>query len=131
MDTAKEFYNSLDKDIDYKIYKKNELEEIGECTYHFDFDVFSSLYAFLSLKFNMSEDDIFQFDEVFINDYIYSYQVDHDKAEENLNNNLEKLFGKLDIRSKKVITTAILNIARKYPDFKYKGNTYYDIEKNS
>lgn len=131
METAKEFYNSLDKDIDYKIYKKSELEEIGECTYHFGFDEFNSIYAYLSLKFNMSEEDIFEFDEVFINDYIYSYQIDHEQASTNLENNLDKIFGKLDGRSKKVITTGILGIARKYPDFKYKGNTYYDIEKNS
>ena len=79
----------------------------------------------------MNEEEIFEFDEVFVNDYIYSYQVDHEQASSNLENNLDKLFGKLDARSKKIITTSIPNIARKYPDFKYKGNTYYDIEKNS
>lgn len=128
---AREFYNSLDSAIDYKLYKKHEYEEIGECTYHFEFEEFNSLYAFLSIKFNMSEDDIFEFDEVFVSDYIYSYQVDHEQAISNLENNLFKIFGKLDNRSKKIIMSSILNIARKYPDFKYKGNTYYDIEKNS
>ncbi len=128
---VKEFYESLDKNIDYKMYNKSDLEEIGECTYHYNFEEFNSLFAFLSLKFNMSEDDIFQFDEVFINDYIYLYQIDHDKANEKLNSNLDKTFGKLDTRSKKIITSGILGIARKYPDFKYKGNNYYDIEKNS
>ena len=131
LEHARSFYNSLDKNIDYKIYNKNELEEIGECTYHYNFEEFDSLYAYLSIKFNMSEDEIFEFDEVFVNDYIYSYQVDHEQASSSLENNLDKLFGKLDARSKKIITTSILNIARKYPDFKYKGNTYYDIEKNS
>ncbi len=49
-----------------------------------------SLHFIELLNFNMSEDEIYGFDDMFILDYIFSYQIDADVAKKNLSNNLEK-----------------------------------------
>lgn len=129
-DVALEFFHSLSDDIEYKMYKQEEYQEIGEGTYHSNFKELDDLYDFLKVNFNMSEDEIYDFDDMFVLDYLFSYQIDADVAKKNLSNNLEKQFIRLNIGDKAYISKAILSIARNYPNFNYKGHTYNEV-KNS
>lgn len=129
-DNALEFFYSLEDDMEYKIYKKEEYQEIGDGTYHCNFKEFDDLYDFLEMNFNMSEDEIYDFDDMFILDYVFSYQLDANVAKKNLSNNLEHQFMMLNISDKAYISRLILAIARNYPNFNYKGYTYNEV-KNS
>lgn len=127
-DDALEFFYSLPENIEYKMYTQKEYEEIGEGTYHYDFKEFDELYDFLEMNFNMSEEEIYDFDDMFVLDYIFSYQLDANIAKKNLSNNLDKLFMGLNISDKAYISKLILSIAENYPNFNYKGHTYNEIK---
>lgn len=127
-DDVLEFFYSLPKDLEYKIYTKKEYMEIGEGTYHYNFKEFDELCDFLETNFNMSEDEIYDFDNIFVLDYIFSYQLDADIAKKNFSNNLDKLFVGLNISDKAHISKLILSIAKNYPNFNYKGHTYNEMK---
>lgn len=127
-DNALEFFYSLPEDLEYKIYTEKEYMEIGEGVYHYNFKEFDELYDFLEMNFNMSEDEIYDFDDMFVLDYIFSYQLDADVAKRNLSNNLDKQFKKLNISDRAYISKLILSIARNYPNFNYKGHTYNEVK---
>lgn len=128
-DMALEFYYSLPNDLECKIFTKEEYEEIGEGVYHYNFEEYNKLYDFLDFNLGMIEDEIDDFDDMFIMDYLYSYQLDADTAKKNLSNNLNKIFGMLDFNSKAHISKLILSIARNYPNFNYKGYSYNELKK--
>lgn len=128
-DHALSFYYSIRDDLDYKIYNKDEYEEIYSGFYHHRFSEFDKLYEFLVTVFNMSEDEFAYFDDIFVLDYLFSYQIDSKKAKENLNSNLDSYFEKLKIADKAFICSTILSIAKNYPNFNYKGYSYNDIKK--
>lgn len=128
-DDALEFYYSLPDNIDYKIYTKEEYEEIGEGTYHQQFEEFGKLYVVLENIFNMNEEEIDEFDDAFILDYIFSYQIDSETAKRNLSINLNKVFGIMNLRDKAFISNTILSLAKKYPNFNYKGYSFNDYNK--
>ena len=128
-DEALSFYYSLPENIDYKIYTKEEYEAIHEGTYHQKFEEFEKLYVFLENIFEMNEEEIYQFDENFILDYMFSYQHDAQTAKQNLSRNLEKVFGIIDIKDKAFISSTILSLAKKYPNFNYKGYSFVDYNK--
>ena len=127
-DDALSFYYSLPENIDYKIYMKEEYEEIGEGTYHQKFEEFNKLYVFLENIFEMDEEEIYEFDDTIILDYMFSYQFDAETAKSNLNANLDKLFGKMDISDKAFISSTILSLAKKYPNFNFKGYSFNDYK---
>lgn len=122
------FFYSLPSDLDYKIYTKDEYSQIGEGTYHHNFNEFENLLDFLELNFNMSKEEIYHFDGMFILDYIYSYQLNDNIAKGNLKSNLEKQYKLLNIHDKLFISKSILSIARCYPNFNYKGHSYNEVK---
>lgn len=122
------FYYSLPDDLDYKMYTKKEYEKIGKTTYHHQFNEFIDLYNFLEFNLNMDDEEIYGFDNMFVVDYIFSYQIDHDIAKKNLSINLKKYFMNLDFMDIAFISKSILSIARNYPSFNYKGYTYNEIK---
>lgn len=128
-DDALTFYYSLPENLDYKIYSKEEYEEIGEGTYHQNYEEYDTLYMFLERILNMDEDDIYEFDNIFILDYMFSYQIDSEQAKRNLSHKLKKDFEILDIEKKAFITSTILSLAKKYPNFNYKGYSFNDYKK--
>ena len=77
---------------------------------------------------NNRADEIYDFDDMFVLDYIFSYQLDANIAKKNLSNNLDKLFMGLNISDKAYISKVILSIAENYPNFNYKGHTYNEIK---
>ncbi len=122
------FYYSLSEKINYKIFTKEEYEELGEGYYHQKYKEYAKLCEYLETEFDMSEEEIYYFDENFILDYMFSYQIDSDIAKKNLSNNLNKEFGKLNINDKSFISSTILSLAKKYPNFNYKGYSYNEIK---
>lgn len=127
-DDALTFYYSLQEKLNYKIYSKKELEEIGEGTYHHRFEEFDKLYVVLENIFNMDEEEIYEFDDTFILDYMFSYQIDAETAKVNLSKNLDKVFGNMDISDRAFISSTILSLAKKYPNFNYKGYSFNDYK---
>lgn len=123
-DCALEFYYSITDDIDYKIYTKEEYDEIGEGTYHHNFEEFGKLDCFLQFKLEMPDDVSYMFDEMFTLDYLYSYQIDNNEAKRNLDINLKKDFSELNIIDKSFICKTILAIAKNYPNYNYRGYSY-------
>ena len=128
IDDALNFYDSLPKNLDYKIYTKNEYNEIGKGIYHHNFKDYMELSNFLALNLNMTGEEIYNFDDIFVLDYMFSFQVDENVAKKNLNKKLEKEFIGLDINDKAYISKLILSIAKNYPNFHYKGYTYNEIK---
>lgn len=127
-DAALSFYYSLPENMDYKLYTKEEFEEIGEGTYHQSFEEFDKLYIVLENIFNMDEEEIYEFDDTFTLDYMFSYQIDAETAKQNLSSNLDKAFGKMNISDKAFISSTILSLAKKYPNFNYKGYSFNDYK---
>ena len=76
----------------------------------------------------MDEEEIYEFDDTIILDYMFSYQFDAETAKSNLNVNLDKLFGKMDISDKAFISSTILSLAKKYPNFNFKGYSFNDYK---
>ena len=124
---AQEFLMKLPKKLGYKIYTKEQYEELREGSYHYEIDEFDTLYDFLSLKLHMNDDEIYEFDGMFVLDYMFSYQLDGNTAKRNLKNNIEKMMPDLDVDDKTTISKIILSIAKNYPTFKLKGHTYNEV----
>ena len=125
--SAQEFLMKLPKKLAYKVYTKKQYDEIREGSYFYNIDEYDTLHDFLSIKLHMSDDDIFDFGEMFVLDYMYSYQIDSNTAKRNLNNNLEQLMPYLDFSDKAHICKMILSIAKNYPNFNFKGHTYNEV----
>ena len=123
-DCALEFYYSITDDLNYKIYTKEEYDEIGEGTYHHNFEEFGKLDCFLQFKLEMPDEVSYMFDEMFTLDYLYSYQIDNNEAKRNLDINLKKDFSELNIIDKSFICKTILAIAKNYPNYNYRGYSY-------
>ncbi len=128
-DDALSFYYSLPENINYKIYTKEEYEEIGEGTYHQKFEEFNKIYLFLENIFDMDEEEIYKFDDTFVLDYMFTYQMDSDAAKRNLSINLNKIFGEMNISDRVFLSRTILSLAKKYPNFNYKGYSFNDYNK--
>lgn len=128
-DEAIEFYYSIPDDIGYKIFTKDEYDEIGEGVYHYNFDSFQELDCFLEFKLGINEDTSYMFDQMFTLDYLYSYQIDSNEAKRKLDFNLKKDFSDLNIMDKSFICKSILDIARDYPNFNYRGYSYNEARK--
>lgn len=124
---AQEFLMKLPKKLDYKIYTKEEYDEIREGSYHYNIDVFDVLHDFLTLHLGMNDDQVFDFDEMFVLDYMYSYQLDSSTAKKNLSNNLNKMMPDLDFTDKAHLSKIILSIAKNYPNYNFKGHTYNEV----
>ena len=69
------------------------------------------------------------FDQMFTLDYLYSYQIDSNEAKRKLDFNLKKDFSDLNIMDKSFICKSILDIARDYPNFNYRGYSYNEARK--
>lgn len=123
-DHALEFYYSITDDIDYKIYTKEEYDEIGEGSYHYNFLEFEKLDSFLQLNLGMDDEEAYMFDQMFVLDYLYSYQIDNNEAKRNLDINLKRDFSELNIIDKSFICKTILAIAKNYPNYNYRGYSY-------
>jgi len=127
-DDALGFYYSLPEDLEYKKFSALEYGELGDGVYHHKFEEYGKLVEFLKYELDMNEDDVFYFDESYILDYMYSYQLDAEEAKKNLNSKLNNEFNFLILKDKIFITSTILSLAKKYPNFNYKG--YSLIEKH-
>lgn len=93
-----------------------------------EFIILNYLCEFLAIDFKMSNEEIDDFDDMMILDYMFSYQKDPDKAKHNLDVNLAKWFKTLNFGDKAYICNTIKRIARNYPSFNYKGYSYNEIE---
>ena len=124
---AQEFLMKIPKKLGYKIYTKEQYNEIKEGSYHYEIEEFDTLFDYLSNELGMNEDEIYEFDNMFVLDYMFSYQMDSDTAKKNLSNNLEKIMPNLDTTKKAHISKMILSIAKNYPVFKFKGHTYNEV----
>lgn len=129
-DDAFSFFYSLPQSIDYKLYKKEEYEEIGDGIFHQSLKSFDELYNYLYDNLQMNQNDIIEFDDNFILDYMYSYQVDSELAKKNLNSKLNKNFKDMEFDDKIFLSRAILSLAKNYPNFVYKGYSYNEININ-
>lgn len=126
-DNAITFYYSLSKKIDYKIFTKKEYEEIEDGIYHTNFIEYDNLIDFLVTVLNMEDDELDYFDDMFILDYMYSYQTDKEVAKKKLNSKLNTSYGYLEFSDKAYICSSILKIAKNYPNYNYKGYSYNEI----
>ena len=124
---AQEFLMKLPKKLDYKIYTEEEYDEIREGSYHYSLDEFDVLHDFLTLHLGMDDDEVYDFDEMFVLDYMFSYQLDSSTAKKNLSNNLDKMMPNLDFTDKAHLSKIILSIAKNYPNFIFKGHTYNEV----
>ena len=121
------FYNSLDKKLDYKIFNKKEYEELREGSYHTNYKEYQDIINYLETKTNLDENEIMEFDEDIILDYLYSSQKDEKTAKKNLKNNMPKIYGKLKSKDKTYITKQLEELSKYFPKFNYKGYSNNEI----
>ncbi len=126
-DDALEFYYSQPEELDYKLYTKEEYEMIGKDAYHYSLNEYTKLFDFIGSKFKLTPQEEDYFDGMIVLDCLFSYQIDSEMAERNLNHNLEVALGKLNIIDKSFIINTILDMAKNYPNFNYKGHTYNEV----
>ena len=127
-DDALEFYYSQPEELDYKLYTKEEYEMIGKDAYHYSLNEYPKLFGFIGSKFKLTPREKDYFDGMIVLDCLFSYQLDSEMAERNLNHNLEVALGKLNIIDKSFIINTILDMAKNYPNFNYKGHTYNEVK---
>lgn len=132
-DECLEFYYSLPEKLDYKVYKKKEYSQIGSGTYHRNTKEWEGLKNYLQEKYEMDDNDIINFDEEIVLDYLFSYQVDVKEAKKNLKNNIGLLFENFKPKDRTYITKSIEEISKNYPNYNYKGYSFNEIndKKNS
>ena len=128
-DDAFTFYYQQDESLDYKEFKKEEYEKIGEGSYHKDFKEYKELCKFLEKRLHLDNKELEEFNENFILDYIYSYELDEEVAKKNLKRNLSKMYKELKPKDATYISKQILSIARDHPNFLWKGYSYNEIKK--
>ena len=124
------FYYQQEETLNYKEFNIEEYEKIGEGTYHNDFKEYKELCKFLEKRLHLDEIELNEFNENFILDYIYSYELDEEIAKKNLKRNLSKMYKDLKPKDATYISKEILSIARNYPNFLWKGYSYNEIKKN-
>lgn len=119
-DKAYTFYCSLDEG-DYKIFTKEEYEELEDGIYHQKFEVYDELIEYLNIDMDLDSEELVSFEHWFILDYLNSYQQDIDQANKNLMINLNKTFPNLKIQDKAIIKRKLSNLGKLYPIYNLKG----------
>ena len=126
-DEALEFYYSLPKKLDYKIYTKQEYKMIGENKYYCTLKEYTKLFDFIKSHFEITEEEIKYFDETIVSSYMLLYQKDGKDTVQNLTRKINHTFGKMSIMNKSFIINTIVAIAKNHPNFNYKGHTYNEV----
>jgi len=119
-DEAFEFYESL-SDGDYKIFTKEEYEELNEGYYHQKFSAYENLINYVEETWNLDEEELEDFEELFILDYLNSYKYDVELANDNLMEKLKKHFNNVTLQDKMVIKKNLVTLGKLYPNFYLKG----------
>lgn len=125
---AIKYYESIDKKLEYKIFSKEELEDLDDGLYHHQSINYDSLLDEIRRVFNFDEYEIEDFDEEFIVDYMFSFSEDEALAKKNINSNLTKNYPDLDFVNKSIIMKKINSVAKDYPIFKYKGYSINEMK---
>lgn len=119
-DEAYTFYESL-PEVEYKIFTKEEYEELFEGRYHQKFQVYEELMFYLVSRLDFSEEELENFNEWFVVDYLHSYQEDTEVANHNLMVNLNKDYYELKIEDKAIIKKKLAILGKLYPSYYLKG----------
>ena len=119
-DEAYAFYESLPEG-EYKLFTKKEYRELLEGEYHHKFVAYEELMFYLEHHLNFSEEELDDFDQWYVVDYLNSYQEDKEVANHHLMKNLEKDYDGLKIEDKMVIKKKLATLGKLYPVYYLKG----------
>ncbi len=128
-DDALSFYYSLDEKLDYKIYNKEEYKEIGEAEYFTGIEEYGKVYHYLEKLFSNKEEEINDFIEAMIIDYIFSYQIDEEEADSNYQKNIKRGYPNIKEKERKELLKRIKVLASYYPNYRNKGYSDQEIKK--
>ena len=114
------FYEST-KEKNYKIFTKEEYEELFDGVYHQKFQAYEELIFYLYNHLGFDEETVNYFEQWFILDYLNSSQEDEEVANYNLMVNLKKDLKELRIEDKAFIKKKLKTLAALYPSYVLKG----------
>lgn len=126
-DEAFDYYNSLGKG-EYKVFKKEEYYAIWNKEYIDTIYEYYDLVDYLIDNYEMSEEDIENFKNYVLSDYLYSCMEDMKISKKNLMYKLDELFAGITIIEKSKISKLCENVYYNYPDWRCRGYSKKEYE---
>lgn len=105
----------------YKRYGKKTLEMIKNDTYVENLNSYKKFVNYLCRNFDNISEDIETIKQFIVLDYIDTAQISKEEANNNFNNNINKLF-ELDEKELEEMRYFVCNIYDEYPKWKKRGN---------